>query len=238
LIAGGQYVSLDTGKRFAASTNLFALDKEAIMNPSFESANPTMPTLMPLAPIPFDPGLSDLGVPLMQILNKRKSTRAYSDRPVSMETLSHLLWAAFGINRSDGMHRTAPSAENAQEIDIYVVLEQGVYLFDPTAFELVPISKDDIRAATGWQDFVANVPVNLIYVANLAKMYDAPRPEQKFYAALDAGFIGENVYLFCAAQGLGTIARGWIDRPALAKRMNLRPEQRVIMAQSVGYPQE
>jgi SagB-type dehydrogenase family enzyme len=217
--------------------DLFAR-KEVIMSTSFQPASQTSPTLMPLAPIPFDPGLSDLGVPLMQILNKRKSTREFSDRPVSMETLSHLLWAAFGINRSDGTHRTAPSAVNAQEIDIYVALEQGLYLFDPTAFELIPVLKDDIRAATGWQEFVAQVPINLVYVANLAKMYDAPRPEQKFYAALDAGFIGENVYLFCAAQGLGTVARGWVDRPALAKLMKLRPDQRVIMTQSVGYPRE
>jgi SagB-type dehydrogenase family enzyme len=208
------------------------------MRTSFESTRPSIPTLMPLAPIPYDPGLSDLSGPLMQILNKRKSTREFSDRTISMDTLSHLLWAAFGINRADGMHRTAPSAENAQEVDIYVALEQGLYLFDPAAFELVSIHKEDIRAATGWQDFVAHVPVNLIYVADLAKMYDAPRREQKFYAALDTGFISQNVYLFCAAQGLATIARGWVDRPALAKTMQLGPEQRIIMAQSVGYPQD
>jgi len=208
------------------------------MSTSFESTRPTTPTLMPLAPIPFDPGLSDLGQPLMQILNKRKSTHEFSDRNLSMDTLSHLLWAAFGINRSDGMHHTAPTAENAQEIDIYVALEQGLYLFDPAAFELAPVVMDDIRAATGWQDFVAHVPVNLIYVADLAKMYDAPRREQKFYAALDTGFISQNVYLFCAAQGLATVARGWVDRPALAKIMQLGPEQRIILAQSVGYPQD
>jgi SagB-type dehydrogenase family enzyme len=208
------------------------------MSTSFESSRSSIPSLMPLAPIPFDPGLSDLSGPLMQILNKRKSTREFSDRNISMDTLSHLLWAAFGINCTDGAHRTAPSAENAQEVDIYVALEQGLYLFDPAAFELVAVHKNDIRAATGWQDFVAHVPVNLIYVADLAKMYDAPRREQKFYAALDTGFISQNVYLFCAAQGLATIARGWVDRPALAKLMQLGPEQRIIMAQSVGYPQE
>jgi SagB-type dehydrogenase family enzyme len=193
---------------------------------------------MPLAPLPFDPGLSDLGMPLMQILNKRKSTREYSDRPISMDTLSHLLWAAFGINRTAGSHRTAPSAGNNQEISIYVAMQQGLYLFDPTVFELMPVLSEDIRAATGWQDFVAQVPVNLVYVADLSKMEDAPRAEQKFYAALDTGFISQNVYLFCAAQGLGTVARGWVDRPALAKTMRLGPLQRVIMAQSVGYPRD
>ncbi|MGZ5818554.1 MAG: SagB/ThcOx family dehydrogenase [Burkholderiaceae bacterium] len=208
------------------------------MSTSFESSRPTPPTLMPLMPIPFDPGLSDLSMPFMQILNKRRSTREFSDRPVSMETLSHLLWAAFGINRADGTHRTAPSAKNNQEIDIYVAMEQGLYLFDPTGFELVPILKDDIRAATGWQDFVSQVPINLVYVADLAKMDEAPRKEQKFYAALDTGYISQNVYLFCAAEGLATVARGLVDRPALAKLMQLGTEQRIILAQSVGYPQE
>lgn len=208
------------------------------MTTPFESARPTPPTLMPLMPVPFDPGLSDLSMPLMQIFNKRKSAHEFSDRVLSMETLSHLLWAAFGINRADGTRRTAPSAKNSQEIDIYIAMEQGLYLFDPTGFELVPVLKHDIRAATGRQDFVPQVPINLVYVADLAKMDEAPRKEQKFYAALDTGFISQNVYLFCAAEGLATVARGLIDRPALANIMQLGPEQRVILAQSVGYPRD
>lgn len=208
------------------------------MTTPFESARPAAASLMPHAPLSFDPGLSDLGMPLMQILNKRKSTREFSDRPLSMETLSHLLWAAFGINRTEGSHRTAPSARNNQEINIYIALEQGLYLFDPYSFELIPILDEDIRAATSAEDFVSQAPVNLIYVADLERMGDAPRPEKKFYAALDTGFISQNVYLFCAAEGLATVARGWIDRPALAQRMLLGPEQRVIIAQSVGYPRD
>jgi nitroreductase len=97
--------------------------------------------------------------------------------------------------------------------------------------------QEDVRAATGWQDFVPRVPINLVYVANLAKMGDGPRVEKKFYAALDVGFISQNVYLFCAADGLATVVRGWIDRPKLAKIMGLGAEQRIIVAQSVGYPQ-
>lgn len=208
------------------------------MNTSYESASASVQTLMPLATIPFDTGLSDLSVPLMQILNRRKSTREFSDRSVSMETLSHLLWAAFGINRTLGEHRTAPSAKNDQEIDIYVALKQGLYLFNPENFELDPVLSDDIRAATGQQDFVASAPVNLIYVADLDRMESAPRQDKKFYAAVDTGFIGQNVYLFCAAQGLATVARGLIDRPMLASKMKLGPAQRIMLAQSVGYPED
>ncbi|MDO8306052.1 SagB/ThcOx family dehydrogenase [Herminiimonas sp.] len=179
---------------------------------------------------------SDLEALLLQTLYRRKTSRDFSDRAVSLETLSRLLWAACGCNRLDDGHRTNPSAMNWQEIDIYVALAQGLYLFDPHAFVLRLVQEHDIRAATGWQDFVPKVPINLIYVANLAKIDEAPIKDQKFYAALDTGFISQNVYLFCAAAGLATVARGWVDRPALAKVMNLGQEQRVILAQSVGYP--
>ncbi|WP_025917616.1 SagB/ThcOx family dehydrogenase [Herminiimonas sp. CN] len=202
------------------------------------NASRTTLSLMPLVPVAPDPGLSALGMTFMQVLQKRKTTRDFSDREISLETLSHLLWAAFGINRPDGAHRTAPSAKNAQEIDIYVALEQGLYVFDPYAFALAPVLKDDIRAATGWQDFVRDAPVNLVYVADMKKMDPASRQERKFYAALDTGHISQNVYLFCAAEGLATVARGWVDRPALAKIMGLGPEQRIILAQSVGFPRD
>lgn len=132
-------------------------------------------------------------------------------------------------------HRIAPSAKNAQEIDIYVAMSEGLYIFDPQTFALHLILKHDIRAATGWQDFVPHVPVNLVYVANMKKMDGASRQEKKFYAALDTGYISQNVYLFCAAEGLATVARGWVDRPALAKIMGLGLEQRIILAQSIGF---
>lgn len=192
--------------------------------------------IMPLIPIQLDPGFNDLGMTLAQVLQKRESIREFSDRDISLETLSHLLWAACGINRAEGNHRTAPSAKNWQEIDIYVAMENGLYMFDPYAFELRPILKDDIRAATGWQDFVPDVPINLIYVADTAKMGDGPMKEKKFYAALDTGYISQNVYLFCAAEGLATVVRGWVDRPVLADIMGLGSEQRIIVTQSVGYP--
>jgi len=206
------------------------------MTAPLETVDQTTLRLTPPVPVAFDSAVSDLRNPLKQLLQLRQSSRDFSDRDVSLKTLSHLLWAAFGINRPEGAHRTAPSAKNPQEIDIYVAMAQGLHVFDPHAFSLPPVRREDLRAATGWQDFVAHVPINLVYVANLAKMGEAPRVEKKFYAALDVGFISQNVYLFCAAEGLATVVRGWVDRPGLAKLMGLAAEQRIIVAQSVGYP--
>lgn len=193
---------------------------------------------MSLIALQFDEGLSDAGLALSKLLQQRHSSREFSPRAISLTTLSHLLWAACGINRPGNGHRTAPSAKNAQEIAIYVAMQGGLYLFDATASALRLIVDGDIRKETGWQDFVPTAPVNLIYVADMEKMEKAPTDEKKFYAALDTGFISQNVYLFCAAEGLATVVRGWVDRPALAKVMKLAPEQRIIAAQSVGYPEQ
>jgi hypothetical protein len=193
---------------------------------------------IPLIPVHPDQEPVSAGTTLLQALQKRKTIREFAYRGFSMETLSRLLWCAFGINRPVDGRRTAPSAQNWQEIDIYVSMASGLYLFDAKAFTLQLVLKEDIRGATGWQDFVSHVPVNLVYVADLHKLGDAPRTEQKFYAALDTGFISQNIYLFCATEGLATVVRGWVDRPALAQIMKLAPNQRVIAAQSVGYPKD
>ncbi len=198
----------------------------------------TQPALQLIAPssLELDADIAPLSSALMEVLRKRRSVREFSARELSIYKLSRLLWAAFGINREEGEHRTAPSAKDAQEIDIYVALASGLYRFDPHHLLLQPVLADDIRADTGWQDFVGGAPVNLIYVADLERMSGASRVEQKFYAALDTGYISQNVYLFCAAEGLATVARGWVDRPALAQRMRLGPHQRIVLAQTVGYP--
>ncbi|AWM89014.1 SagB/ThcOx family dehydrogenase [Microvirga sp. 17 mud 1-3] len=176
------------------------------------------------------------GRPLMEALAARKSSREFALQQLDPLILSDLLWAACGINRRDD-YRTAPSARNWQEIDVYVALARGLYLFDPHHSQLDWVLRDDIRALTGQQEFVWSAPVNLIYVADLTRMQgSADRDEQRFYAALDTGFIAQNVYLFCASAGLATVVRGLIDRRALALRMGLRSEQRVIAAQTVGYP--
>ncbi len=174
------------------------------------------------------------GKPLMQALSQRRSVREFSTEKLPPQVLSNLLWAAFGINRPDG-HRTAPSAMNWQEIDIYVALPEGVYVYEPKNNRLRQIAAEDMRAATGSQPFVRDAPVNLVYVADLSKTGRAGPDDQKLYTSADAGFIGQNVYLFCASEGLGTVVRGTVNREALAKAWNLRPEQKVILAQTVGY---
>lgn len=189
--------------------------------------------------LPLDSGqttLTPLSQSLRQVLEQRRSERLFSSRPVPAPVLAQLLWAACGVNRRETGQRTAPSAKNWQEIDIYVAQEDGLFLFEPAAGALRQLGQRDVRAATGWQDFVAGAPINLVYVADLAKMEHAPRWEQKFYAALDTGFISQNVYLFCAAQGLATVARAWVDRPVLAHVLGLRDTQRIILAQTVGFP--
>lgn len=188
-----------------------------------------------LKPIALPKPRIDGGKPLMQVLNARKTTRDFSSEKLSGQVLSDLLWAAFGVNRTDG-RRTAPSAMNRREIDIYVATAEGAYLYDAQAHALKPVASGDLRAATGGQGFVRSVPVNLVYVADFARMGNAPEQEKVFYSAADAGFIGQNVYLYCASEGLGAVIRGTVDRPALAKALKLRPEQRILLAHSVGYP--
>ncbi|MCC6777904.1 MAG: nitroreductase family protein [Hyphomicrobiales bacterium] len=175
------------------------------------------------------------GRPLLEALNDRRSTRELRADAIGLPVLSSLLWAAFGINRRDG-HRTAPSARNWQEIEIYAALAHGLYLYDPAGHALSLVLAQDIRAATGLQDFVATAPLDLVYVADLARMETHDRTEQRFYSAIDTGFISQNVYLFCASEGLATVVRGLVDRRNLARIMQLRPQQRVIVAQTVGYP--
>jgi nitroreductase len=176
------------------------------------------------------------GKPLMQALKDRKTMREFSSKELPLEVISDMLWAACGINRPDSGHRTAPSAMNMQEIDIYVVKAEGLYLFDAKENILVPVVAEDLRSLTGKQPFAKDAPINLIYVADLAKMSKLSAGDIDFYSATDTGFISENVYLFCASGGLATVVRGSIDKPALAKTMKLRPDQKIILAQTIGYP--
>ncbi len=177
------------------------------------------------------------GGSLMEALKERKSTRAYTEEKVSMDVLSNLLWAAFGINRPDEGKRTAPSAMNWQEIDIYVALEEGLYVYNATGHTLEPVLGEDVRAMTGMQPFVGRAPVNLVFVADYTRIKEVPDNLREFYSAADAGFISQNVYLFCASEGLGTVVRGLIDREELTKTMELKPDQKIVLAQSIGHPQ-
>ena len=191
-----------------------------------------------IKPIDLPKPQTDLGQPLMQVLKDRCSTREFSPQKLPLQVLSNLLWAAFGVNRPDSGKRTAPSARNWQEIDIYVATSEGLYLFDAKAHRLQPVLPDDIRAMTGGQPFVKDAPVNLVYVADYSKMGDSTPEDKMLYSGADTGLISQNVYLFCSSEKLATVVRGLIDRPALAKAMKLRPDQKITLAQSVGYPRK
>jgi nitroreductase len=189
-----------------------------------------------LKPIKLPAPQTEGGKPLMQALNERKSMREFGSEELPAQILSDLLWAAFGINRPDKGGRTAPTAKNMQEIDVYVVKAEGAYIYDAKENSLAPVLAGDIRAVTGEQPFVKDAPINLVFVVDYAKMGGMDDANQKFYAATDTGYISENVYLYCASAGLNTVVRGWVNRPPLEKALELRPDQKVILAQTVGYP--
>lgn len=175
------------------------------------------------------------GSPLLSALNLRRSTRAYASRSLTPAMLSDLLWAAFGINRPNE-DRTAPYWRHIMVIDIYAALADGVWRYEPKAHELQPYMPQDIRAETGSQDFVGSAPLNLIYVANGEQMQDLKLEERRLYSSVDTAFIGQNVYLFCASEGLATVFRGALDTAKLAQIMKLPEQQFVTFAQTVGYP--
>ncbi|MDZ7859223.1 MAG: SagB/ThcOx family dehydrogenase [Candidatus Krumholzibacteriota bacterium] len=180
----------------------------------------------------------DGGRPLMRVLQERRSMRAFSDKELPVQELSNLLWAAFGVNRPESGKRTAPSAVNWQEIDVYVSRADGLYLYNAKKHTLELVMDKDIRAETGGQDFVKDAPVNLIFVADYSRMSDMSEERKDFYSAADTGFISQNVYLYCASEGLATVVRGMVDRKALGEKMRLERDQRVVFAQSVGYPEK
>ena len=180
---------------------------------------------------------TDGGKPLMQALKERQTSRAYSPKKLPLQTISDLLWAADGINRSNSGKRTAPSTMNWQEIDIYVVLEEGTFLFDAKSNTLKAVVKQDLRKMTGTQDFVTIAPMNMVFVADTEKMKGTSPEDQLLYAGADTGFISQNIYLFCASEGLATVVRGLIgDKKALAEVLKLPETKKVILAQTIGYP--
>jgi SagB-type dehydrogenase family enzyme len=183
-------------------------------------------------PRPSVPGGKTLEAALMA----RQTRRDFDPRPLSPEALSGLLWAAWGVNRPELGKRTAPSAQNRQEISVYAATAEGLFLSDAKANRLERKSESDLRAATGRQPFVAQAPVNLVYVADMTKAAGASPEDRLEMAAVDTGCICQNVYLYCAAMDLATVARASFDRAALSKAMGLAEGQRIIMTQTVGYP--
>jgi len=191
--------------------------------------------------IKLPPPQTDGGMPLMQALKLRQSTRGNfgPDTKLSMQVISNLLWAADGVNRPDGK-RTAPSAVDWQNIDIYVTTADGLFLYDPIQHVLKVLGKEDVRAVSGTQDFVKAAPLNLIYVADFARAKGfggkgETMPTAEVWSFAGTGAISQNVYLFCASEGLACIVRAMVDADAITKALKLRPEQKVMLAQTVAH---
>jgi nitroreductase len=173
-----------------------------------------------------------IGKPLMQALMERKSSRVFGSQPLSMQDLSNLLWAGFGINRPGTGGRTAPSAINRQEIDLYVALPEGMYSYDAKANMLRLVVAADLRELTGTQPFAATAPCNIVFVVDYGR---ETGKGSRSWAEVDAAYISENIYLYCASQGLATVVRASVDKKALGEAMKLGKNQAVVFAQSVGY---
>ena len=187
---------------------------------------------------------TELEFPLMKALEIRRSIRKWTNTPVSEQDLSNLLWAACGITKKAygnvKCKRTAPSACNAQEIRVYLLLEKGVYLYQEENHELVEIISVDIREHTGTQKMMRSAPMGLVFVADLSRM-TAPflRSEEakKFSAWVDTGFISQNVYLYCAASNLATVVLSLVDREKLHELMQLEEHEKIVLTQVVGNAQ-
>jgi nitroreductase len=188
--------------------------------------------------IPLPAPRMEGGMPLMQALKERCSTRAFKPDTLPSQVLSDLLWAAFGVNRPERGLRTAPSAVNWQEIDVYAALPSGLFRYDAKTHALERVLAEDIRAATGLQPFVGTAPLNLVFVADYSRMARGSAENKDQWAWADAAFVSENVYLYCASAGLGTVVRAMVDRAVLSAKMALRPDQKIILAQTVGFPAE
>ena len=167
------------------------------------------------------------GKPLMDALNARQSEREFTEKELSIQTLSDLLWAANGFNRET--KRTAPTSQDRQELDLYVFLKTGVYFYDAKNQQLIQKVKGDNQAKTGGQPFVAIAPVNLVLVANLDKA------SNRDAALIDCGFVFQNVYLFCASEGLISVTRGSVNKGELHRLLGLNENQEVLLGQTVGY---
>jgi len=182
------------------------------------------------------PPRTEGGGTLTEALQLRRSTREFSHKPISQQLLSDLLWAAFGVNRPGEGGRTAPSAYNHQEIDIYVFVATGVYRYAAKEHALETLAEGDFRALTGAADFARTAPVSLVYVADHSKCVKARAWEVEKHAYVDTGFIGQNVYLFAASESLGSVFHESVDRGAVAEKLGLRRDQQVTFAQAIGYP--
>jgi nitroreductase len=199
-----------------------ATGKDAVKRDKSEAVAP--PTINLPAP------RLDRTAPLMLALKNRRSERDFSDKKLSMEQISDILWAANGINRPDGKH-TSPSPMHKQGVDIYAVTAEGAFLYDTAKHALVPVATGDLRKEMGKQDFVAVAALNLAYVADTSVIGADS-------AAIPVGCMVQNVGLYCATEGLANVPRGWFDPASVSKALLLKSTQTPILTQTVGYPKE
>ncbi len=192
----------------------------------------------PLEPISLSAPETSDGMPLMQAFSNRRSTKEFTAQAIPSQQLSNLLWAAFGINRPESGKRTAATAVNCQDIDIYVVFEQGAYVYEAKEHRLIPVVNRDLRLLAATQEYAQVAPINLVYVSDHRKMADRFGDKKLIYGAFHAGSISQNVYLYCASAGLGAVVRDSVDRASLKEALGLEDEQVIVMAQSVGYAAE
>lgn len=176
------------------------------------------------------------GTSVMEAFSNRQSIREYEEKALSLQDLSDLLWACNGINRPEKGKRTAPTAMNKQEIDIYVCFPEGAYLYDAKENSLIPVAAGDFRPALAMQqEFVKTAPVCLVIVADVSK-FDGTDTQQKMLSgAVDAGIVSQNISLFCAGTGLATVPRGWMDKEEIKKLLQLKESQIPVLNHPVGY---
>jgi SagB-type dehydrogenase family enzyme len=178
------------------------------------------------------------GMPLLEALSKRSSQRSFSEQELPLQVLSDLLWSAWGISRPETGRRTAPSANNRQDIEIYLSMKSGVYRYDEVSHSLVLFLEKDIREKTGRQEWVGSAPLNLIFVSDYSKLAALSEEMRLFYSANHTGYISQNVYLFCASEGLATVVRALVDREMLKAELGLPENKHITLCQTVGYPGE
>lgn len=184
-----------------------------------------------LAPIKLNDPDKSRGLAMMQALAVRASVREYSDQKLSLQDLSDLLWAANGVNRPEEGKRTAPSAMNSQECDIYVFLQEGIYFYNAFDLLLAPLRSGDYRPLTG----VADAPVGLVLVSDISKFRSGEDSLKIVWAAMDAGIVSQNISLFCAATGLKTCPRAGLEREKIQEILALKSTQYLMLNHPVGY---
>jgi nitroreductase len=185
--------------------------------------------------LPLPPPRLEGGPTLMQALQGRHSRRAFRPDEMPVALIADLLWAAFGVNRPQTGGRTAPSAYDFRDIDVYLAAAKGLFRYEAEDHSLIALLADDLRAFTGTQAYAAAAPLNLVYVSDYRRMAGSAA-EREQWSWAHSGFIAQNVYLYCAASGLACVVRSTIVRGDLAQRMELDPNQHIVLAQTMGYP--